>query len=101
MKQYDAVIIGFGKAGKTLAAELAAHLHLSPRSLHRHLTAEGLGLRALYDELRSERARCWLRDTDLSVERIAERLGYADTSNFARCFKRWTGMTPRGFRANR
>jgi len=25
MKQYDAVIIGFGKAGKTLAAELAAH----------------------------------------------------------------------------
>ena len=25
MKKYDAVIIGFGKAGKTLAAELAAH----------------------------------------------------------------------------
>ena len=25
MKQYDAVIIGFGKAGKTLAAELAGH----------------------------------------------------------------------------
>ena len=29
MKQYDAVIIGFGKAGKTLAAELAAHDWLS------------------------------------------------------------------------
>lgn len=80
------------------AVELAAHLHLSPRSLHRHLAAEGLGLRTLYDELRSERARCWLRDTDLSVERIAERLGYAEASNFARCFKRWTGLTPRQYR---
>ena len=25
MKKYDAVIIGFGKGGKTLAAELAGH----------------------------------------------------------------------------
>ena len=25
MKKYDAIIIGFGKGGKTLAAELAAH----------------------------------------------------------------------------
>ena len=25
MKQYDAIIIGFGKGGKTLASELAAH----------------------------------------------------------------------------
>lgn len=25
MKQYDAIIIGFGKGGKTLAAELARH----------------------------------------------------------------------------
>lgn len=83
------------------ARELAARLHLSPRSLHRHLAAEGLGLRGLHDELRRDRARFWLRDTDLPIQRIAERLGYADASNFARCFKRWTGQTPRGYRANR
>jgi len=50
------------------------------------------------DELRSERARFWLRDTDLPIERIAERLGYADASNFARCFRRWTGVTPGHYR---
>lgn len=83
------------------AADLAARLHLSPRSLHRHLAEEGLGLRALYDELRSERARFWLAETDLPVERIAERLGYADASNFARCFKRWTNQTPREYRRGR
>ena len=27
MKQYDAIIIGFGKGGKTLAAELARQGH--------------------------------------------------------------------------
>ena len=80
------------------AREIAAHLNLSPRSLHRRLAEEGLGLRALHDELRCERARCWLRDTDLPVQRIAERLGYADASNFARCFRRWTGVTPRDYR---
>ena len=29
MKQYDDIIIGFGKGGKTLAAELARQGHLS------------------------------------------------------------------------
>lgn len=83
------------------AVDIARTLHLSTRSLHRHLADEGLMLRVLHDELRSERACFWLRDTDLPVERIAERLGYADASNFARCFKRWTGQTPREYRRKR
>ncbi len=80
------------------AEEIAARLHLSTRSLFRRLADEGHSLRALADELRSERARFWLRDTDLPIERIAERLGYAGASNFARCFKRWTGVTPGHYR---
>lgn len=80
------------------AEEIAAQLHLSTRSLFRRLADEGHSLRALGDELRSERARFWLRDTDLPIERIAERLGYADASNFARCFRRWTGVTPGHYR---
>ena len=80
------------------AVQIAAHLHLSPRSLHRRLADEGLSLRGLHDELRRERACFWLAETDLPIQRIAERLGYADASNFARCFRRWTGSTPRAFR---
>lgn len=80
------------------ADEIAAQLHVSVRSLFRHLAAEGLSLRQLVDELRSERARFWLRHTDLPVEHIAERLGYADASNFARSFKRWAGVTPSQYR---
>ncbi len=81
-----------------LAEDVARKLHLSPRSLYRHLKAIGLSYQQLVDEHRLERARWLLVHTELPVERIAERLGYADSSNFSRTFRRWTGATPREFR---
>lgn len=80
------------------AAAMAGQLHLSPRSLFRRLAEEQSSYRELLDRQRSERA-CWLlQHTSLPVERIAERLGYADASNFSRSFRRWVGVTPREFR---
>lgn len=40
-----------------------------------------------------------LRNSDLTVKDIAERLGYAQPSNFIRKFKIQTGMTPNEFRS--
>ena len=80
------------------AAAMAAQLHMSPRSLFRRLADEQSSYRELLDRQRSEHA-CWLlQHTSLSVEGIAERLGYADSSNFSRSFRRWSGVTPREFR---
>jgi len=77
---------------------MAALEHMSARTFIRHLAAEQQGYQQLLDEVREERA-CWLlRQTDLSIEDIASRLGYVDTSNFSRTFKRWLGSTPREFR---
>jgi len=42
-----------------------------------------------------------LRGTQLSLERVAERLGYSDLANFTRSFRRWTGVPPGVFRAAR
>jgi AraC-like DNA-binding protein len=79
---------------------MAAAEHLSPRTLIRHLRDEGTCYQQLLDTVREELA-CWLLlQSDLPVEAIAERLGYADTSNFSRTFRRWVGMTPRDFRAS-
>jgi len=82
-----------------VAEDMARSLHLSPRSLYRHLKALGLSYRQLVDDHRLERARWLLAHTELPVERIAERLGYADSSNFSRTFRRWTGLTPRAYRS--
>jgi AraC-like DNA-binding protein len=91
-------VFAAGEGQYPTAEALATQLHLSPRNLFRRLRREGVGYRELVDEHRCERA-CWLlRHTELSVESIAERLGYADTSNFSRTFRRWLGSTPRQYR---
>jgi AraC-like DNA-binding protein len=68
------------------------------RTLHRHLTESDTNFRALVDECRYEIARQMLGDTDHDVGQIAYMLGYADTSAFARAFRRWSGSTPTGWR---
>lgn len=82
-------------------ALMAEREHVSPRTLIRHLREEGMTYQRLLDAVREELA-CWLLvHTELSVEAIAERLGYQDTSNFSRTFRRWLGCTPRAFRGER
>lgn len=73
--------------------------HVSPRTLIRRLRAEGTSYQQQIDAVREELA-CWLLlQTRESVEAISTRLGYDDPSNFSRTFRRWTGVTPRDFRA--
>lgn len=80
------------------ALQMAAELGLSPRTFFRRLADEGLRWRGLLDEARCARALQLLRETDLTVEQIADRLGYADASNFSRCLRRWCGHSARELR---
>ena len=45
-----------------------------------------------------ELARHWLTAGDQPIERIAERLGYRQASNFIRAFRKRFGVTPKQFR---
>lgn len=78
--------------------QMAAQEHMAPRTLIRHLGDEGVRYQTLLDDVRCDLA-CWfLSQTSLSIESVAERLGYLDPTNFSRTFRRWLGVTPRGFR---
>ncbi|MET9630660.1 AraC family transcriptional regulator [Lentzea sp. NPDC006480] len=83
--------------GVTDGGLIAAHLHLSPRTLRRHLAEEGTSLRQLVDEARRSRAIELMAEHRLSVEQVALRLGYADAATFIRAFRRWTGTTPAAY----
>lgn len=80
------------------ASAMAAALGLSRRGFHRGLAEAGHGYRELLDEARFERAARLLRESTLPVETVALRLGYANASNFSRCFRRWCGEPPGAFR---
>jgi len=79
-------------------ARVAVSLNLTPRSLRRRLVDEGTTFDTLRDEVRAAIASELLAQTMLSVDQIAERLGYSELSCFSRAFKRWSGTSPRGFR---
>lgn len=78
--------------------EVASLLKLSSRTLKRRLAEQGTSFSALLEEARQLDAIMLLRKPQLSLERVATELGYADPANFTRAFKRWTGMTPSAFR---
>jgi AraC-like DNA-binding protein len=79
--------------------EVAERQRVSARTLKRRLAEHGTSFRQLVDELRRDRALALLERRELTVERIAELLGYSDASNFQRAFRRWLGVTPAAFRA--
>lgn len=76
---------------------IADQLHMTSRTLRRHLTAAGTSYRELADEVREALAE-ELLDAQLGVEEIAERLGYAEPSSFIHAFKRWKGVPPKSYR---
>lgn len=77
---------------------VAADMGMSTRTLRNHLSREGSSYRELLDQVREAIARELLSTTRLSIEEISERLGYADSSSFVSAFKRWRGISPRGYR---
>ena len=78
--------------------DLAKGLHMSARTLRRKLRDDNTSFRKLADELRMDMAIKYLRDTDLTVEHIAEALGFSDAANFRQAFRRWAKAAPREFR---
>lgn len=78
---------------------VAADLCLHPRTLHRRLKAEGKSFEGVKDEARRDVALRCLQQTDMPLTRIAERLGYAETSVLSRSCFRWFGLPPSRLRA--
>jgi AraC-like DNA-binding protein len=81
----------------TLAA-IAKALEMSDRSLRRQLREQGISFRGLLDELRMQIALKYPRTTSLTNEDIALALGFSDTANFRRAFRRWTNESPNEIR---
>lgn len=85
--------------GRATATEVARRLGMSQRTLARRLSSEGRTFTAILDELKTDLAKSYLSEENLPISEIAWLLGYQEVSAFTHAFKRWTGVTPREFRA--
>jgi AraC-like DNA-binding protein len=82
-----------------LLGAIAAELGTSTRTLKRKLAGEGVSYSKLVDDARAARAMVLIR-SELTVDEIADRLGYSDAANFTRAFRRWAGKSPRALRSD-
>jgi AraC-like DNA-binding protein len=78
---------------------VARHLHVSERSLQRHLGEEGTSFRQLLDDVRKALAQSWLHGQGSlascrSITELAIVLGFSTNAALTRAFYRWFDMPP-------
>ncbi len=78
--------------------EVAAMLHLSPRTLQRKLKEEDVLYHAIVEEFQIAQAKHLLMQKQIQLKEIAYLLGYSNTESFHRSFKRNTGLSPGAFK---
>ncbi|MGI9202152.1 MAG: helix-turn-helix domain-containing protein [Woeseiaceae bacterium] len=94
-------LIEFLPAGDCNREKVAHSLNMSESAFQKKLKAEGTSYQEVLDETRNELAKHYLGKSGLSISEAAFLLGFTDSSNFSRAFKRWTGESPTDFRVNR
>lgn len=78
---------------------IAGRLHYNPNYLSEIFKKElGQSFSDYLANFRYTMAKKWLKETDLSVKEIAERLQYNNSQNFIRFFRKLEGITPGKYR---
>ena len=77
---------------------VASKLELHPQTLRRRLAEEGTTFTQIKSDVRRDTALHFLGKKSLSVEEVAFRAGFSESSAFIRAFKSWTGLTPYTYR---
>ncbi len=77
---------------------VARQIGMSGRALRRKLAEEGASFREVQDGLKRDVALKYLRETSLTVDEIAQIVGFSETNGFRHAFRRWTGKAPSHFR---
>jgi len=84
-------------SGRVDQDTVASRLYRSKSTLQRQLKSEGSSYREILESTRRSLAEQYLKDGTYTLAQIAFMTGFADQSNFARAFRRWTGLSPGQF----
>lgn len=73
--------------------QIAEQLATSPRALTRKLANENTNFRQIMHQVRMELTALHLRSSSLSVDEVAELMGFSSASSLRRAVKNWSGKT--------
>jgi AraC-like DNA-binding protein len=86
-------------SGEVTKESIAKKLCMSPRTLQIKLAKSDTTFQDVVNETRRALACGYIENSGMSITEIAYTLGFSDTSNFSRAFRRWTGRSPRAYAA--
>jgi AraC-like DNA-binding protein len=81
-------------SGSVTKEEVAKRLCMSARTLQVKLLKSNTTFQDVVNETRCALACGYIESSAMSITEIAYLLGFSDTSNFSRAFRRWTGHSP-------
>ncbi len=87
--------------GTPSQSDIASELNLSVRDLQRKLNVLGTSYKDILENTRKKLTLDYLDQKHLSLSEISYLVGFTNTSNFNRAFKRWTNKSPGEHRASR
>jgi AraC-like DNA-binding protein len=91
-------IVEFLPNGDCTREKVARSLGMSASALQAKLLTRNTSFQSLLDDTRRELAEAYASQPERTVTEMTFLLGFSDTSNFARSFKRWTGCSPSEYR---
>jgi AraC-like DNA-binding protein len=80
---------------------VAAHLHMSVRTMQRQLGLADTSFTRLVEEVRGELAVRYMSNPRYPIGRVSDLLGYSQQGSFTNWFSTRFGMTPRDWRSSR
>lgn len=91
-------IIKLLSSGNCSKEYVAARLNMSPRNLQHKLDLLKTSYQDILEQTRKDLAVKYIDNEHTTISEIAYLLGFSDTSNFSRAFKRWMGCSPSQYR---
>ncbi|MET3449661.1 AraC-like DNA-binding protein [Ralstonia sp. 1138] len=91
-------IVEFLSTGECGRERVAQAMCMSASTLQVKLAQRETTFQTILDDTRKELACVYVQQLSWPLIEIAFQLGFSDSSNFTRAFKRWTGLSPSDYR---
>lgn len=101
VRQVEAKIVELLPTGDCSKEKIASELNMSLSKLYNKLEQKKTTYQKILEELRSGLARQYIEQKNMPISQVTYLLGFSDTSNFSRAFRRWTGQSPSSYRSEK